>query len=81
MNKKINLPDVWSQGQIFAFCGLEGECSYYDSLCGTLMADCLGIQFRNLSERDKRAYFIVKLKNVFNIYYKCVTSDMICAEI
>lgn len=81
MYNKINLPNIWGQGQIFAFSGFEGECGYYDNFCGTLMADCLGIQFRNLSSNDKKACFIVKLKNIFNVYYKCVTSDMICAEI
>ncbi|MBO5873246.1 MAG: hypothetical protein J6Q56_03480 [Clostridia bacterium] len=81
MKTNINLPNIWGQGEIFAFSGLEGECSYFNSLCGTLMADRLGIQFRNLSEKDKRAYFAVKLKNIYNIYYECVTSDMICAII
>lgn len=81
MKTNINMPNIWGQGAIFAFSGLEGECSYYNSLCGTLMSDCLGIQFRNLSQKDKMAYFVVKLKNVYNIYYECVISDMICAEI
>lgn len=81
MKTNINLPNVWGQGELFAFSGLEGECSFFNSLCGTLMADCVGIEFRNLSEKEKRAYFVLKLKNVYNIYYKCITSDMICAEI
>ena len=80
MKTNINLPNVWGQGELFAFSGLEGECSFFNSLCGTLMADCVGIEFRNLSEKEKRAYFVLKLKNVYNIYYKCITSDMICAE-
>ncbi|MCR5484079.1 MAG: hypothetical protein K6F09_00655, partial [Clostridiales bacterium] len=82
MRSNIHLPDVWGQGQIFAYSGLEGECSYHKSLCGTLMADCLGVKFRNLSSAENSAYFAVKLRrNVFNMYYKCVTSDMICAKI
>ena len=81
MKTNINLPNVWGQGGLFAFSGLEGECSYFNSLCATLMTDCLGMEFRNLSDREKRAYFTIKLKNVYNIYYQCVTSDMICAEI
>lgn len=81
MSRRINLPDVWGQGQIFAFSGLEGECRYGENLCGTLMADCLGIEFRNLSDKEKRVFFAVSLKNIYNIYYKCVTSDMIIADI
>ena len=81
MNYEINLPDVWGQGQIFAFSGLEGECRYGENLCGTLMADCLGIEFRNLSDKENRVFFVVSLKNIYNIYYKCVTSDMIIADV
>lgn len=81
MCNDINIPNIWGQGQLFAFSGLEGPCTYYKNLCGTLMGDCLGIQFRNLAKKSDKAFFTVKLRNIFNIYYKCVTSDMICAEI
>ena len=81
MNKEIHMPNIWGQGAIFAYCGLEGECSYYNSLCATLMGDCLGMQFRNLAGKDDRAYFIVKLRDTFNIYYKCIITDTILADI
>lgn len=81
MKNTIKLPNIYGQGALFAFSGFDGECNYYKSLTGTLMGDCLGIQFRNLKNSSDRAYFIVRPKDVFNIYYNAVTSDMICAEI
>ena len=81
MKTNLNLPNVWGQGEIFAFSGLEGECSFFKGICATLMADCLGMEFRNLSSKQKRAYFVLKLKDIYNIYYECITSDMICATI
>ncbi len=81
MQKDIKLPNVWGQGELFGFCGLEGECDYYKNLLGTLMADCLGIKFRNLSHANDKVFFITEPSDVFNIYYKCVSSDMILADV
>ncbi len=81
MNCNLKLPNIWGQGALFAYCGLEGECDYYKNLCGTLMADCLGIQFRNLKRSQDKAFLIMSPQNVFNIKYHCVSSDMIIADI
>ncbi len=77
----IKLPNIYGQGALFAFSGFDGECSYYGSLTGTLMSDTLGIQFRNLNNKEDRAWFSVKPRDVFNIYYTAVTSDMIIADV
>ncbi len=77
----IKLPNIYGQGALFAYSGFDGECSYYDSLTGTLMGDALGIQFRNLNNKEDRVQFTLKAKNVFNIYYTAVTSDMISADV
>ncbi len=79
--KKINLPNIWGQGEIFAYSGLEGKCEYDHSLVGTLMADAFGMQLRNLAHPQDRVYLIVRPENVFNIYYDCILSDTVCADV
>ncbi len=81
MNTTRKLPNIWGQGAIFAYSGFEGECSYYKSLCGTLMGDCLGIRFRNLAHASDGACLVVKPSNVFNIEYTAVLSDTILSTV
>ncbi len=81
MKNGIKLPNIWGQGQLFCYSGLEGECDYNKNLVATTLGDRLGFQFRNLSSPTDRAYFVIRPEDLFNIYYKCITSDMICADI
>ena len=37
--------DVWGQGAIFAFSGLEGKTDYFSQLIGFLSGDRPGIRF------------------------------------
>ncbi len=78
---KIELPNIWGQGEIFAYSGFEGPCEYDCSLVGTLMADFFGINFRNLANDGDKAYLTVKPANVFNMTYNCILSDTICADV
>ncbi len=80
MNKPI-LPNIWGQGELFAYCGLEGACEYDYSLVGTLLADCFGMQLRNLAHGNDKVFLVVKPENIINIAYDCILSDTICADV
>ena len=39
------LPDRWGQGSIFAYSGLDGECTMENGVVGTLLGDAVGVLF------------------------------------
>jgi hypothetical protein len=39
------LPNIWGQGSLFAFSGLDGVNTYENSLTGTLCGDMNGVIF------------------------------------
>lgn len=67
------VPDIWGKGSIFAFSGIDGKNTYTGSLAGTLCADKLGIIFHT----DKRRELSFIIKNVKDIKYDIVASDII----
>lgn len=71
------LPNIWGQGAIFAFSGLDGETSYKNDFVGTLLGDEFGILF-HLRNRRKLIFNLHPI--VKDINYKCVSSDIIIAD-
>ncbi|MBC7319294.1 flagellar biosynthesis protein FlgM [bacterium] len=71
------LPNIWGQGAIFAFSGLDGETSYKNDLVGTLLGDEIGILF-HLKNRRKLVFNLPP--TIKDIDYKCVSSDIIIAD-
>ncbi|NOU62876.1 FAD-dependent oxidoreductase [Paenibacillus sp. LMG 31461] len=75
--KQINpvaWPNVWGQGSLFAYSGLDGENTHGDSLVGTLCGDRLGVIF----QRAKKQLYVMP-HQIGNIAYKIVASDVIHA--
>ncbi len=77
----ISLPNLWGQGALFAYSGFEGPCEYDNSLVGTLMGDCFGVHFRNLANKEDKAFLVIKPQSIVNMSYRCVLSDTICADV
>ncbi|MGG1516516.1 trehalase family glycosidase [Paenibacillus oryzisoli] len=73
----IVYPDIWGQGSLFAFSGLDGMNTYKGSLVGTLCAERLGVVFHT---KEKRTLHF-KLKGLHDIHYKVVASDLIHAQL
>jgi hypothetical protein len=71
------IPNVWSQGQLFAFSAWDGEARCTDDLCGILSADRLGVRFFT---RVKRELALVGGK-LWDVAFEAVTSDWIEAAI
>ncbi len=65
-------PNVWGQGALFAFSGLDGRNTLQNSLCGHLMGDRIGISFR-----FGEAELYLSLHGVRDITYQIVASDII----
>jgi glycogen debranching enzyme len=74
-NEMNSLCNVWGQGAIFAYSGIDGACHFSDDFAGSLCGDCLGIKF------DVPGYpvLMVHTENVSDIEYQAVTSDYIDA--
>jgi len=69
----MHIPNVWSQGQLFAFSAWDGEARCADDLCGILSADRLGVRFFT---RIKRELALVGGK-LWDVVFEAVTSDWI----
>ena len=72
----MKLPNIWGQGSLFAYSGLDGENTLSNSLVGTLSGDRIGILFN--TKIPCQLNFI--LKNVCDIDYEIVASDIIKAQ-
>lgn len=72
------LPDIWGQGAIFSFSGIEGETSYKEDLVASLSGDRLGLIF-HLRQRRELFFHIDRI--IKDINYRCVTSDLILADL
>ena len=67
------LPDIWSQGQLFAFSALDGESYAGDDFAGQLSGDKIGIRFFTKIKRELMIVNTVSLPPEF----EAVTSDYI----
>lgn len=67
------LPNIWGQGQLFAFSGLDGECLHGDDLVGVLSGDRVGIRFFTATVRELAFHGISAHKPSFD----AVTGDLI----
>ena len=50
----MNLPNVWGQGALFAFSGLDGVSTMANSVVGALLGDGLGVMFHTDPRRELR---------------------------
>lgn len=66
-------PNVWGQGQLFAFSALDGDSFAGNDFVGTLSADRIGIQFHTAIKRELAIVNVGKLKPTFEV----VSSDAI----
>lgn len=67
------LPNVWGQGQLFAFSALDGKSLRTDDFVGILSADKLGVRFFSTIKRELALIGLRGLNPVF----KAVTGDFI----
>ena len=66
-------PNVWGQGQLFAFSALDGRSLWGDDFVGTLSGDKVGIRFHT---NVKRELAIVNLRGMEPVF-DTVVSDVI----
>ena len=69
-------PNVWGQGALFAFSGLDGRNTLKDSLCGHLMGDRIGVSFR-----FGKAELYLSLLGVRDVMYEIVAADVILGKL
>ena len=69
----MQLPSIWGIGNIFSFSALDGECTFEKSMVGTLSGDKIGINFNT----ENNAFIYIEPKNVCNVTYSIVASDII----
>lgn len=67
------LPNIWGQGSLFAFSGLDGVNTYENSLTGTLCGDMNGVIFHASDHIVLGFYF----KDIGDIEYESVASDIV----
>jgi len=68
-----HLPNIWGQGQLFAFSYLDGDSFAGDDLCGMLSGDRIGVRFYL---KVKRELAIVNLSGN-SPCFEAVTGDLI----
>lgn len=66
-------PNVWGQGQLFAFSALDGKSMISDDFVGILSGDKIGIRFFSKTKRE----LILTAKTFFAPQFKTVASDII----
>lgn len=71
------LPNVWGGGAAFAFSALDGDNIYNEAICANLLSDRLGLAFNT----PVCAYLHIALKNVSDVIFEVVSSDLIKANI
>ncbi|MBQ5799062.1 MAG: hypothetical protein IIW16_04515 [Clostridia bacterium] len=69
----MKLPNIWSQGQLFAFSALDGESYASDDFTGTLLGDKIGIRFYSGVRRE----LVIINKSRLPYKFRAVTSDYI----
>ena len=69
--------DVWGQGSLFAFSGLEGKTGFDSQLVGTLLGDHAGIHF--LTSQPFELY--LDTTGVSNVVWETLASDVILGKV
>ena len=69
--------DVWGQGAIFAFSGLEGKTDFQSQLVGVLLGDHVGVHF--LASQPFELY--VDTTDVSDLVWEMVASDVLAGKI
>ena len=69
----ISLPDIWGQGALFAFSGLDGACTVAHGMQAYLLGDLLGVRVCGAEMFD----LYVSLGEIKDIRYEIVASDLI----
>ena len=69
--------DIWGQGAIFAFSGLEGKTDYHTQLVGFLLGDHPGIHF--LSSEPFELY--MDTTGISSLVWETVASDLILGKV
>lgn len=72
----MKLPNIWGPGNLFAYSGLDGICTYSDSLVGTLCGDRIGVIFYTTI----KSQLSLVLKDIKDIDYTVVSSDIVQAH-
>ena len=70
------MPNVWGQGALFAFSGLDGPCCPPECMNGSLLGDLLGVRLRG---REEALDLYFSLRYIRDIRYDLVSSDLILA--
>ncbi len=68
----MNLPNIWSRGQLFCYSGLDGVNTRKDSMCGQLLAEKIGAAF----DLEKIELYL-RYKQVRSVEHEIVASDII----
>lgn len=71
----MNLPNIWGQGQLFAFSALDGDAYATNDFVGMLSGDRLGVRFYTKVIRELAVVGI----ETKELTFKAVTGDYICA--
>jgi len=69
-------PNIWSQGQLFAFSALDGATAFGDDLPGILCGDKLGIRFFSKVKRE----LVITLTKADAPEFETVTGDTILLQ-
>lgn len=72
----MKMPNIWGQGQLFAFSALDGESYMSDDFAGMLAGDRIGIKFYS---NVRRELAVVGYK-VDDLVFNAVCGDYICAD-
>ena len=68
--------DVWGQGALFAFSGLEGKTDFSSQLVGTLLGDHPGIRFMTASPFE----LYIDTTDAADLVWETVASDIILGK-
>ena len=68
-------PNIWGNGALFAFSGIEGTNTLKDSMCGQLMSEHIGIAFDS-----HRVEMYLRLKEVSDFSFEAGASDVITGK-
>ncbi len=71
------LPDVWGEGSLFAFSGLDGPTPYTRSLVGHLSGDRIGVVF----PRDGLHSLLFRVSGHGELVHRAVASDFLLASL